>query len=105
MIRPMIFRRPLARICSLQRLISEAKKLRAPWILNIGSRNVRDALGVNCQNWFENVGKFVGIDLEPGPGVNIVTDASLLSRVIRPYSLILWFPFPCSSTFVDLGKS
>jgi 2-polyprenyl-3-methyl-5-hydroxy-6-metoxy-1,4-benzoquinol methylase/glycosyltransferase involved in cell wall biosynthesis len=71
---------------SLERLISEAKKLRAPWILNIGSRNVRGALGVDCQSWFENVGKFVGVDLEPGPGVDIVTDASLLSRVIRPHS-------------------
>jgi SAM-dependent methyltransferase len=42
--------------------------------------------GALWECWFENVGKFVGLDLEPGPGVDVVTDASLLSRVIRPYS-------------------
>ena len=71
---------------SLQVLVSESRKFRKPWILNLGSRNVTGDLAVDWRSWFPTAAKFVGVDLEPGPGVDIVTDASVLSRVIRPHS-------------------
>ncbi len=64
--------------------------LPSPTVVELGSRNVS---GLLRRNHFPNAGKYVGIDIHAGEGVDIVGDAHRLSALIAPDSVDALYSF------------
>jgi SAM-dependent methyltransferase len=58
--------------------------LDAPTVLELGSRNVS---GVVRRSRFPNAGRYIGCDVHPGEGVDLVADAHRLSEVVPAESV------------------
>ncbi len=64
--------------------------MRSPAVVELGARNVS---GVLRRDHFPNAGKYIGIDIHPGEGVDIVGDAHRLSDIVEPNSVDALFSF------------
>jgi len=62
----------------------------APTVVELGARNVS---GLLRRGHFPNAGKYIGIDIHPGEGVDIVGDAHRLSELVAPNSVDALFSF------------
>jgi len=62
----------------------------SPTVLELGARNVS---GLLRRGHFPNAGKYIGIDIHPGEGVDIVGDAHRLSELVAPDSVEALFSF------------
>jgi SAM-dependent methyltransferase len=61
--------------------IQLTRAMNAPTILELGSRNVS---GVVRRDLFPGAGRYLGFDIHPGPGVDLVGDAHRLSQLVAP---------------------
>ena len=61
-----------------------------PVVVELGARNVS---GLLRRGHFPNAGKYVGVDIHPGEGVDIVGDAHRLSDFVAPHSVDALFSF------------
>jgi SAM-dependent methyltransferase len=57
------------------------RAMNAPTILELGSRNVT---GVLRRDLFPGAGRYLGVDIHPGEGVDVVGDAHRLSQFVTP---------------------
>lgn len=64
--------------------------LPAPVILELGARNVS---GLLRRDHFPTASKYIGIDIHPGEGVDIVGDAHRLSEYVGPASIDALYSF------------
>jgi SAM-dependent methyltransferase len=64
--------------------------LPAPVVVELGARNVS---GLLRRGHFPNAAKYIGIDIHPGEGVDIVGDAHRLSELVQPASVDALFSF------------
>lgn len=60
------------------------KNIDSPVVVEIGSRNVS---GVTRRHLFPSAGRFVGLDVHPGDGVDMVGDAHRLGDYFEPNSI------------------
>ena len=87
--RPFVRRRPTHRYYRiLPDFLETVSKMPAPFVVEIGSRDVS---GVTRRELFPNAGRFVGFDIHPGRGVDVVGDAHELSRHFEPGSVDVVF--------------
>ena len=56
----------------------------APTVLELGSRNVS---GVTRRHLFPGAGRYIGMDIHPGEGVDLVGDAHRMSELVEPNSV------------------
>jgi SAM-dependent methyltransferase len=56
----------------------------APTLLELGSRNVT---GATQRHLFPDVGRYIGCDIHPGEGVDLVADIHALSQAVAPGSV------------------
>jgi SAM-dependent methyltransferase len=61
--------------------IVSSRQNAAPVILEIGSRNVT---GITRRGWFPHAHEYVGFDILPGAGVDVVGDVHQLSSILPP---------------------
>lgn len=84
--RPFVRKRQVHRFHQvLPHLVEVVSKMHAPVIVEIGSRDV------TRRDLFPNAKQFVGFDIHPGRGVDVVGDAHELSRHFEPGSVDLVF--------------
>jgi len=62
----------------------------SPVVVELGARNVS---GLLRRGHFPNAGKYIGVDIHPGEGVDVVGDAHRLSEFIAPGSVDALFSF------------
>ena len=62
----------------------------SPVVVELGARNVS---GLLRRGFFPNAGKYVGIDIHPGEGVDIVGDVHRLSELVEPNSVDALYSF------------
>ena len=64
--------------------VSLVGAMTSPTVLELGSRNVT---GVSHRGNFPNAGRYIGVDIHPGEGVDLVGDAHRLSELVAPGSV------------------
>lgn len=64
--------------------VQAVQAMNGPTILELGSRNVS---GVLRRDLFPNVGHYIGMDIHPGEGVDLVGDAHRMSELVEPGSI------------------
>lgn len=64
--------------------IERVAAMPAPTVLELGSRNVT---GVSQRGHFAGAGRYIGCDIHPGEGVDLVADIHRLSDVVAPASV------------------
>jgi SAM-dependent methyltransferase len=64
--------------------IAQVRAMQAPTLLELGSRNVT---GATYRQHFPDVGRYIGCDIHPGPGVDLVADIHRLSEAVEPNSV------------------
>ncbi|WP_293900039.1 class I SAM-dependent methyltransferase [Phenylobacterium sp.] len=70
--------------------------MESPTVLELGARNVT---GITRGHLFANAGRFIGCDIHPGEGVDLVADVHALSKSVAPGSVDAVF---CVSVFEHL---
>jgi SAM-dependent methyltransferase len=65
----------------LTEFVQLTRAMSAPTIVELGSRNVS---GVLRRDLFPTAGRYIGVDVHPGEGVDVVGDAHRLSEVVAP---------------------
>ncbi len=81
---PLRRRRPDPYYEVFSQFVTLVEGLPAPTVLEIGSRNVSGALR---RGYFPSAGQFIGVDIHPGEGVDLVGDAHRLSALVEPGSI------------------